>query len=195
LSTWMLAAAIVDVIFMTPSLLPTLWGITSSQAQTVNLVATAAICSSTVVCRHWPGSVFSLAWAEKGNGSTTPVSPSAARTETASVGTGNAPAANCIFLSPSQPCVPLAQYQQMHAQQSPGVPVEACPKSGFVPGLMRKVSSDAAEGVPCTLANLSIRAFSHRMERLAAAQAQAQPEEAAVRVLAVQTREGRSTPF
>jgi MFS family permease len=48
LSTWMLAAAIVVVIFMTPSLLPTLFGISSSQAQTANLVATAAMCISTV---------------------------------------------------------------------------------------------------------------------------------------------------
>ena len=49
LSTWMLTAAIVVVILMTPSLLPKLFGIASSQAQTANLAATAALCISTVV--------------------------------------------------------------------------------------------------------------------------------------------------
>ena len=66
------------------------------------------------------------------------------------VSTGTAPPANCVYLSPSQPCVPLAQWQQMQANQPIRVPVEVCPKSGFVPGLMRKVSSDVSEGVPCT---------------------------------------------
>jgi MFS family permease len=49
LSTWMLTAAIVVVILMTPSLLPKLFGIASSQAQTANLAATAALCISTAV--------------------------------------------------------------------------------------------------------------------------------------------------
>jgi MFS family permease len=49
LSTWMVTAAIVVVILMTPSLLPKLFGIASSDAQTANLVATAALCISTVV--------------------------------------------------------------------------------------------------------------------------------------------------
>ncbi len=66
------------------------------------------------------------------------------------VSTGTAPAANCVYLSDAQPCVPLAQWQQMQANQPIRVPVEVCPKSGFVPGLMRKVSSDVSEGVPCT---------------------------------------------
>lgn len=49
LSTWMLTAAIVVVILMTPSLLPKLFGIASDQAQIANLVATAALCVSTIV--------------------------------------------------------------------------------------------------------------------------------------------------
>jgi predicted MFS family arabinose efflux permease len=49
LSTWVLTAAIVVVILMTPSLLPKLFGIPSSQAQIANLVATAALCVSVVV--------------------------------------------------------------------------------------------------------------------------------------------------
>ena len=49
LSTWMLTAAIVVIILMTPSLLPRLFGIAASQAQTANLAATAALCISTVV--------------------------------------------------------------------------------------------------------------------------------------------------
>ena len=49
LSTWMVTAAIVVVILMTPSLLPKLFAIASSNAQTANLVATAALCISTVV--------------------------------------------------------------------------------------------------------------------------------------------------
>ena len=49
LSAWMLAAVIVVVIFMTPSLMAILFGITSSQAQAANLVATAVMCISTVV--------------------------------------------------------------------------------------------------------------------------------------------------
>ncbi len=49
LSTWVLTAAIVVVILMTPSLLPRLFGIPSSQAQIANLAATAALCVSTVV--------------------------------------------------------------------------------------------------------------------------------------------------
>jgi MFS family permease len=48
LSTWMLTAAIVVVILMTPSLLPKLFGIASGDAQTANLVATIALCVSTV---------------------------------------------------------------------------------------------------------------------------------------------------
>jgi len=49
LSTWMLTAAIVVVILMTPSLLPKLFGIASGEAQSANLVATAALCISAVV--------------------------------------------------------------------------------------------------------------------------------------------------
>jgi MFS family permease len=45
----MLTAAIIVVILMTPSLLPKLFGIASSQAQIANLAATAALCISTVV--------------------------------------------------------------------------------------------------------------------------------------------------
>ena len=48
LSTWMLTAAIVVVILMTPSLLPRLFGFASDQVQTANLVATIALCVSTV---------------------------------------------------------------------------------------------------------------------------------------------------
>jgi len=49
LSTWMLAATVVVIILMTPSLLPTLFGISSGQAHTANLVATATLCISTVL--------------------------------------------------------------------------------------------------------------------------------------------------
>jgi len=48
-STWMLTAAIVVVILMTPSLLPRFFGIPSTQVQTANLAATVALCISTVV--------------------------------------------------------------------------------------------------------------------------------------------------
>src|ERR1700730_9212306 len=48
ISTWMLTAAIVVVILMTPSLLHTLFGLASDQVQTANLVATIALCVSTV---------------------------------------------------------------------------------------------------------------------------------------------------
>jgi hypothetical protein len=64
--------------------------------------------------------------------------------------TGTAAPANCVFLSDAQPCVPLAQYQQMQAQQNGRVPVQTCPPSGFVPGVMRRVESDVSEPVPCT---------------------------------------------
>ncbi|WP_162538154.1 PDZ domain-containing protein [Granulicella sp. WH15] len=63
------------------------------------------------------------------------------------VSTGTAAPADCVYLSASQPCVSLAQYQ---AQQSTRVPVQTCPPSGFVPGLMRRTSSDTSAGVPCT---------------------------------------------
>ena len=49
LSTWMLTAAIVVVILMTPLLLPKSFGIAHSQMQTANLIATAALCISVVV--------------------------------------------------------------------------------------------------------------------------------------------------
>lgn len=49
LSTWMLTAAIVVVILMTPALLPKLFGIAPAQAQLANLAATAALCISAVV--------------------------------------------------------------------------------------------------------------------------------------------------
>ena len=43
LSTWMLTAAIVVVILMTPALMPKLFGLASAQVQTANLAATAAL--------------------------------------------------------------------------------------------------------------------------------------------------------
>jgi MFS family permease len=49
LSTWMLTAAIVVVILMTPALIPRLFGIAPVQVQMANLAATAALCISTVV--------------------------------------------------------------------------------------------------------------------------------------------------
>jgi MFS family permease len=49
LSTWMLTAAIVVVILMTPALLPALFGVAPSQAQIGSLVAAAALCSSTAI--------------------------------------------------------------------------------------------------------------------------------------------------
>ena len=49
LSTWMLTAAIVVVILMTPALMPKLFGLASAQVQTANLAATAALCVSVVV--------------------------------------------------------------------------------------------------------------------------------------------------
>jgi MFS family permease len=48
-STWMLTASIVVVILMTPSLIQTLFGIAPIQVQIANLVATAALCVSTVL--------------------------------------------------------------------------------------------------------------------------------------------------
>jgi hypothetical protein len=62
--------------------------------------------------------------------------------------TGTAAPATCVYLSPSQPCVPVAQYQQMQAQQrssDQGI----CPASGFVPSVMMHPTSDVAVGVPC----------------------------------------------
>jgi MFS family permease len=47
-STWMLTAAIVVVVLMTPTLLQELFGLTPVQAQTTNLATTAALCVSTV---------------------------------------------------------------------------------------------------------------------------------------------------
>jgi MFS family permease len=49
LSTWMLTAAIVVVILMTPVLLPKLFGVAPAQAQLAGLIGTAALCASTVV--------------------------------------------------------------------------------------------------------------------------------------------------
>jgi MFS family permease len=49
LSTWMLTAAIVVVILMTPVLIPKLFGIVPAQVQLANLAATAALCISAVV--------------------------------------------------------------------------------------------------------------------------------------------------
>jgi hypothetical protein len=63
---------------------------------------------------------------------------------------GTAAPASCVYLSPSHPCVPLAEYKQMQANQPTRIAVETCPQSGFVPGLMRRTSSDTSEGVPCT---------------------------------------------
>jgi MFS family permease len=47
--TWMLTAAIVVVVLMTPTLLQKLFGLTPIQAQTANLATTAALCVSTVL--------------------------------------------------------------------------------------------------------------------------------------------------
>jgi len=64
------------------------------------------------------------------------------------ISTGTATPPSCVYLSPSQPCVPIAQYQQMQAQkQSSGQGI--CPASGFVPGVMIRQTSDVAVGVPC----------------------------------------------
>jgi MFS family permease len=49
LSTWMLTAAIVVVILMTPVLLPKLFGVAPAQAQLASLIGTATLCTSTVV--------------------------------------------------------------------------------------------------------------------------------------------------
>jgi MFS family permease len=49
ISTWMLTAAIVVVILMTPALIPKLFHISASQVQTANLGATAALCISALV--------------------------------------------------------------------------------------------------------------------------------------------------
>ena len=47
-STWMLTAAIVVIILLTPSLLPKLFGLPSGAVQTANLAATVALCVSTI---------------------------------------------------------------------------------------------------------------------------------------------------
>jgi MFS family permease len=49
LSTWMLTAAVVVVILMTPVLLTELFGIATSQAQLAGLFATVALCLSTII--------------------------------------------------------------------------------------------------------------------------------------------------
>jgi MFS family permease len=48
-STWMLTAAIVVVILMTPSFAPQLFGLAPIQLQAANLAASAALCASTPV--------------------------------------------------------------------------------------------------------------------------------------------------
>jgi MFS family permease len=48
-STWMLTAAIVVVILMTPSLAPMLFGLAPIQVQTANLAASATLCISTLI--------------------------------------------------------------------------------------------------------------------------------------------------
>jgi MFS family permease len=48
-STWMLTAAIVGVILMTPSLAPMLFGLAPIQVQTANLAASATLCISTLI--------------------------------------------------------------------------------------------------------------------------------------------------
>jgi hypothetical protein len=48
ISTWMLTAAIVVVILMTPLLLQKLFGLSPRETQMANLVGTAALCLSTV---------------------------------------------------------------------------------------------------------------------------------------------------
>jgi hypothetical protein len=64
------------------------------------------------------------------------------------ISTGTAAPANCVYLSDAQPCVPLAQYQQMQAQKQSSAQ-GVCPASGFVPGVMLRTESDVAVGVPC----------------------------------------------
>jgi MFS family permease len=49
LSTWMLTAAIVIVILLTPSLMPKLFGLGPASVQAANLAATGALCVSVVV--------------------------------------------------------------------------------------------------------------------------------------------------
>lgn len=49
LSTWVLTAAIVVVILMTPVLLPQLFGVAPFQAQLASLLGTAALCIATVI--------------------------------------------------------------------------------------------------------------------------------------------------
>jgi MFS family permease len=49
LSTWMLTAAIVVVILMTPVLLPELFGVAPAQAQIAGLIGSTALCISTVI--------------------------------------------------------------------------------------------------------------------------------------------------
>ena len=48
-STWMLTAAIVVVILLTPALMPKLFGLAPAKLQAANLAATAALCVSVVV--------------------------------------------------------------------------------------------------------------------------------------------------
>jgi MFS family permease len=48
ISTWMLTAAIVVVVLMTPTLLQQLFALTAVQAQTANLATTATLCASTI---------------------------------------------------------------------------------------------------------------------------------------------------
>jgi hypothetical protein len=89
-----------------------------------------------------------VATPQKATGFTYNISHGQPPSKTVASSTGTAAPANCVYLSPSQPCVPLAQYQQMQAQQqssSQGI----CPASGFVPGVMLRQSSDVAVGVPC----------------------------------------------
>ncbi|QHN03788.1 hypothetical protein FTO74_10690 [Granulicella sp. WH15] len=69
-------------------------------------------------------------------------------THTGTSNAGSAEPAGCVYLSSSQPCVPLAQYQQMQAQKQSGAQ-GVCPASGFVPGVMLRTESDVAVGVPC----------------------------------------------
>jgi MFS family permease len=48
-STWMLTAAIVVVILLTPAVMPRLFGLSPATVQSANLAATAALCISVVV--------------------------------------------------------------------------------------------------------------------------------------------------
>ena len=63
--------------------------------------------------------------------------------------TGTVAPANCVAVNVDEPCIPLAQWTQMQAARQAPPPVQLCPASGFIPGVMRQ-SGDTAVGVQCT---------------------------------------------